>query len=54
MHPVDWNNPTHPLARREPRRGERAVLRATVATPQVCRSAHCFKQQHALLGSKPS
>ncbi|KAL4443466.1 hypothetical protein ABPG75_011203 [Micractinium tetrahymenae] len=33
-HPVDWNNPAHPLARREPRRGERAVLRATVATPQ--------------------
>ncbi|KAL4858574.1 hypothetical protein ACK3TF_001528 [Chlorella vulgaris] len=33
-HPVDWNNPTHALARREPRRGERAVLRATVDTPQ--------------------
>lgn len=34
-HPVDWNNPAHPLARREPRRGERAVLRAVVETPQV-------------------
>jgi len=34
-HPVDWNNPAHPLARKEPRRGERAVLRAVVATPQV-------------------
>lgn len=33
-HPVDWNNPAHPLARREPRRGERAVLRAVVETPQ--------------------
>ncbi|KAI3428040.1 hypothetical protein D9Q98_006426 [Chlorella vulgaris] len=33
-HPVDWNNPTHALARREPRRGKRAVLRATVDTPQ--------------------
>ncbi|KAL4422229.1 hypothetical protein ABPG77_009704 [Micractinium sp. CCAP 211/92] len=42
-HPVDWNNPTHPLARREPRRGERAVLRATVTTPQgplVAYNAH--------------
>lgn len=44
---MDWNNPTHPLARREPRRGERAVLRATVTTPQVrtqvqpCYTASC-------------
>ncbi|KAG7672843.1 hypothetical protein KSW81_001783 [Nannochloris sp. 'desiccata'] len=33
-HPVDWNNPTHPLAQRQPRRGARAILRATLATPQ--------------------
>ena len=33
-HPVDWNNPTHPLAKRQPRRGARAILRATIATPQ--------------------
>ncbi|PSC72469.1 Endonuclease exonuclease phosphatase domain-containing [Micractinium conductrix] len=42
-HPVDWNNPTHALARREPRRGERAVLRAVVDAPQgplVVYSAH--------------
>lgn len=32
-HPVDWNNPAHPLARKEPRQGERAVLRVTLATP---------------------
>jgi len=31
---VDWNNPTHPLAQRQPRRGARAILRATLATPQ--------------------
>jgi hypothetical protein len=30
---VDWNNPTHPLARRQPRRGERSLLRVTVAAP---------------------
>ena len=35
LHPVDWNDPTHSLSRREPRRGQRAVLRATVDTPQV-------------------
>ena len=33
LHPVDWNSPTHKLARREPRRGQRAVLRATLAAP---------------------
>jgi hypothetical protein len=32
-HPVDWNNPTHPLARKQPRRGARAILRATLAAP---------------------
>lgn len=31
---MDWNNPTHPLARRQPRRGARAILRATLATPR--------------------
>lgn len=34
-HPVDWNSPVHKLALKEPRRGERAVLRALVQTPQV-------------------
>lgn len=33
VHPVDWNNPAHPRCQREPRRGQRAVLRATVAVP---------------------
>lgn len=32
-HPIDWNNPKHVLAKREPRKGERAVLRVTVETP---------------------
>ncbi len=32
---MDWNNPTHKLALKEPRRGERALLRALVQTPQV-------------------
>ena len=30
---MDWNSPTHKLALREPRRGQRAVLRATIAAP---------------------
>lgn len=30
---MDWNNPTHPLARRQPRRGERSLLRATLDAP---------------------
>ncbi len=33
-HPVNWENPTHALAQREPRRGCRAVLAATVHVPQ--------------------
>ena len=32
---MDWNSPAHALAKREPRRGERAILRVLVATPQV-------------------
>lgn len=36
VHPVDWNDPTHPRSRQEPRRGQRAVLRATVAVPGTC------------------
>lgn len=34
IHPVDWNDQSHPLAQREPRRGQRAVLRCTMSTPQ--------------------
>ncbi len=30
---MDWDNPTHALARREPRRGRRAALAATVHMP---------------------
>lgn len=33
-HPVDWNAPKHALALREPRRGCRAALAATVHTPE--------------------
>lgn len=32
-HPVDWEAPAHPLAKREPRRGRRAALAATLHTP---------------------
>jgi hypothetical protein len=31
-HPVDWEAPNHPLAKREPRRGRRVSLRATFRT----------------------
>lgn len=42
-HPVDWENPTHPLAKREPRKGRRLSLAATIQTPQgplLCYSCH--------------
>jgi endonuclease/exonuclease/phosphatase family metal-dependent hydrolase len=32
-HPVDWNNPSHPLALKEPRRGRRLTLAADIRTP---------------------
>ena len=32
-HPVDWENPEHPLAKKEPRHGRRLTLAATVKSP---------------------
>ena len=40
-HPIDWNNPTHMLAKKEPRKGERAVLRVTVETPNAPLVVYC-------------
>ena len=40
---MDWENPKHQLAAREPRKGRRLSLAATVVTPQgplVCYSCH--------------
>ena len=40
---MDWENPKHQLAMREPRKGRRLSLAATVVTPQgplVCYSCH--------------
>ena len=34
VHPVDWNDQTHELAQREPRRGRRLSLAAVVHPPQ--------------------
>ncbi|KAL3132526.1 hypothetical protein ABBQ32_009069 [Trebouxia sp. C0010 RCD-2024] len=45
MHPVDWNDPTHPLAQTEPRRGQRAVLAATVLTPQGPLLCYCLHME---------
>ena len=45
MHPVDWNDPTHPLAQSEPRRGQRAVLAATVLTPQGPLLCYCLHME---------
>eukprot|EP00884_Botryococcus_braunii_P013625 jgi/Botrbrau1/22263/Bobra.0138s0025.1 len=33
VHPLDWEDPSHPMARKEPRRGRRFVLAATIKTP---------------------
>lgn len=41
MHPVDWNNAEEPRARLEPRRGERAVLRARIAAPGTNLVVYC-------------
>ena len=41
-HPVDWENPTHPLAQREPRHGRRAVLAATVGAPDGPVLVYCL------------
>ncbi len=54
MHPVDWNDPEHPLAQSEPRRGQRAVLAATVHTPQgplLCYCLHMEVQRFTLFVS---
>lgn len=40
-HPVDWNNPQHPLAQKEPRRGRRLTLAADVCTPQGSLWVYC-------------
>lgn len=41
LHPVDWNDATDPIAKREPRRGQRATLRATIETPQGPLVVYC-------------
>mmetsp|Transcript_34770 Transcript_34770/g.62574 ORF Transcript_34770/g.62574 Transcript_34770/m.62574 type:complete len:358 (+) Transcript_34770:254-1327(+) len=46
-HPIDWENPEHKLAKKEPRKGRRLTAAATVVTPQgplLVYSAHleCF------------
>eukprot|EP00798_Chlamydomonas_sp_ICE-L_P003282 gene3282-13309_t len=33
-HPIDWENPTHPLCQKEPRHGRRFTLASTIQTPQ--------------------
>ena len=45
MHPVDWNDPNHPLAQSEPRHGQRAVLAATVLTPQGPLLCYCLHME---------
>ena len=45
MHPVDWNDPQHPLAQSEPRRGQRAVLAANVHTPQGALLCYCLHME---------
>lgn len=45
MHPVDWNDPDHPMAQSEPRRGQRAVLAATVQTPQGPLLCYCLHME---------
>ena len=42
-HPVDWENPEHALAKKEPRKGKRLSLAADIHTPDgtlVCYCAH--------------
>uniref|UniRef100_A0A1D2A2B6 Endonuclease/exonuclease/phosphatase domain-containing protein n=1 Tax=Auxenochlorella protothecoides TaxID=3075 RepID=A0A1D2A2B6_AUXPR len=41
VHPVDWNKAEEPRARLEPRRGERAVLRARIAAPGTNLVVYC-------------
>lgn len=48
MHPVDWNDPDHPMAQSEPRRGQRAVLAATVQTPQGPLLCYCLHMEVSL------
>lgn len=45
LHPVDWNDSSHPLAQSEPRRGQRAVLAATVLTPQGPLLCYCLHME---------
>ncbi|KAL0032425.1 hypothetical protein WJX79_010921 [Trebouxia sp. C0005] len=45
LHPVDWNNPDHPLQQSEPRRGQRAVLAATVHTPKGRMLCYCLHME---------
>lgn len=45
LHPVDWNDPDHPLQQSEPRRGQRAVLAATVHTPQGPLLCYCLHME---------
>ncbi|KAK9845155.1 hypothetical protein WJX84_008730 [Apatococcus fuscideae] len=43
MNPLDWEDPRLAAAQREPRRGQRAILAATFATPQgplLCYNLH--------------
>lgn len=40
-HPVDWEAPQHSMAKKEPRRGRRMTLAATVHTPQGDLLCYC-------------
>ncbi|KAK9820602.1 hypothetical protein WJX72_012209 [[Myrmecia] bisecta] len=41
-HPVDWNHPEHPLAKKEPRVGRRAILAATIHCPDGPLLCYCL------------
>lgn len=51
LHPVDWNDPDHPLQQSEPRKGQRAVLAATVHTPQGPLLCYCLHMEVVLFYS---
>ena len=42
---MNWNDPTHPLARTEPRAGERAVLAAPLHTPSGPLLCYCLHME---------